>query len=49
MLDGVSVMGPSFVFLQVGDLSNPELRLLTDQLSKITFSGELWSYDIEKM
>lgn len=26
---------------QLGDLSNPELRLLTDQLNNIKFSGEL--------
>ncbi|CAG7733052.1 unnamed protein product [Allacma fusca] len=28
------------VLLQLGDLSNPELRLLTDQLSRIKYSGQ---------
>ena len=28
------------VLLQLGDLSNPELRMLTDQLDKIRFGGD---------
>lgn len=27
--------------LQLGDLSNPELRILTDQLDKIRYGGKL--------
>jgi hypothetical protein len=29
-----------WVLFQLGDLSNPELRILTDQLDKIKYGGE---------
>ncbi|KAK9508538.1 hypothetical protein O3M35_006076 [Rhynocoris fuscipes] len=29
-----------FTFFQLGDLSNPELRILTDNLDKIRYGGE---------
>lgn len=31
---------PLFVGFQVGDLSNPELRIFTEQLDKISYGGE---------
>lgn len=33
-----------FSCLQLGDLSNPELRILTDQLDKIRYGGEMNKY-----
>lgn len=32
---------------QLGDLSNPELRILTDQLDKIKYGGK-YIYNIER-
>jgi hypothetical protein len=35
----IPILDRSFL-LQLGDLSNPELRILTDQLDKIRHGGE---------